>query len=496
MTLRVAKGSVWTFIGLVLPLAVSLVTTPFVIRMLGPEAYGVVILVSLLVANLGFADLGMSIASTKFASEEYAKGRPESEARIVRTAALISIMTSLPFAIAVFLLAEKFTDLFNIPPHLRHDATVTFRLAAAILVISLLNQVFNTPQLARLRMDVNTLISAGARIGALIATPLVLFAGGGVVGAISVLFVTTLLTLVGHLYASSCLLPSLRGFSIQLSAVGSLLKFGAPLVIATIAALFVANLEKLILPGIVSVESLAFYSVAFTLASTMTMFSSSMAQSLIPAFSQLQGPETRQQLEGLYLRGLRINVICLMPGLVFLAIAARPFFTLWAGEQFGAESTPIFHILLAGLILNVPAYLPASLLMASGRTDLLAKLYVGELVPYVFLVVFLTWQYGARGAAAAWTLRIAIDAVLIFAIAGRANRLHVTPSVFYPIFKSALILLVPLAVAVYYGEVNTAVVVSYAACGCLYAWMIHRTALETDEIAWLTQKVHAVFPGQ
>lgn len=496
MTLRVAKGSVWTFVGLVLPLAVSLVTTPFVIRMLGPEAYGVVILVSLLVANLGFADLGMSIASTKFASEEYANGRPESEARIVRTAALISIMTSLPFAIAVFLLADKLTGIFNIPPHLTHDATVTFRLAAAILVISLLNQVFNTPQLARLRMDVNTLINAGARIGALIATPLVLFAGGGVVGAVSVLLIASLLTLIGHLYASACLLPTFKGLSIQFDAVGPLLRFGAPLVVATIAALFVANLEKLILPGIVSVESLAFYSVAFTLASTMTMFSSSMAQSLIPAFAQLQGSEKRQQLEGLYLRGLRINIICLMPGLVFLAIAARPFFTMWAGQQFGAESTPIFHILLAGLILNVPAYLPASLLMASGRTDLLAKLYVGELVPYVFLVFFLTWQYGARGAAAAWTLRIAIDAVLIFSIAGRANRLHAKLSVFYPIFQSALILLLPLSIAVYYGEINAAVVVSYGASGCLYALMIHRTALESDEIAWLTQRVHAIFQGR
>lgn len=35
MTTKVVKGSLWTLLGQVLPLGVSLVTTPFVTRMLG-----------------------------------------------------------------------------------------------------------------------------------------------------------------------------------------------------------------------------------------------------------------------------------------------------------------------------------------------------------------------------------------------------------------------------------------------------------------------------
>ncbi len=148
----------------------------------------------------------------------------------------------------------------------------------------------------------------------------------------------------------------------------------------------------------VSVEALAYYSVAFTLASMTTMFSVAMIQSLIPAFSQLQADDKRAQLESLYSRGVRLNLIVLVPALVLLSIIAKPFFILWAGPDFGRESISPFHILLIGLVFNIPAYLPYAAIMASGPTDIFAKLYFAELVPYVILVSFLTWKFGANGA--------------------------------------------------------------------------------------------------
>jgi hypothetical protein len=86
MTTKVVKGSMWTLAGQVAPLLVSLVTTPFVIRMLGSEGYGVLILIGLIPTYFSFSELGMGIASTRFASEAYARGDLEGEARAIRTA--------------------------------------------------------------------------------------------------------------------------------------------------------------------------------------------------------------------------------------------------------------------------------------------------------------------------------------------------------------------------------------------------------------------------
>lgn len=62
MTTKVVKGSLWTLLGQVFPLGVSLITTPFVIRMFGAEGYGVLILVALIPTYLGFADFRASIS--------------------------------------------------------------------------------------------------------------------------------------------------------------------------------------------------------------------------------------------------------------------------------------------------------------------------------------------------------------------------------------------------------------------------------------------------
>ena len=413
MTTKVVKGSMWTLIGQIAPLAISFLTAPIVIRLLGAEGYGVLVLIGLIPAYFAFADLGMGIASTRFASRAYAEGSPAVEARLVRTAALIALIAATPVAAALVIFSSQLVTFLNVPGHLQSDASLALRFAAATFVITLLNGIFNTPQLTRLRMDLNTLVTVGFRIVGLIATPLVLFLGGSIAAVVFVLMVASLLALVGHLLVSRRLLRHLFELTIEPAAIRPMLRYGAALAGAGVAGVLLLNLEKLVLARTTSVETLAYYSVAFTLAMMMTTLSASMTQSLIPAFSQILAPEKRAQLNSLFSRAFRINIIVMLPVLAVLVVVARPFFTLWAGEDFGRDSTVPFYILLIGLAFAINNYVPMSLLLAAGKTDAIAKLYWGELLPYLALIAVLTYQFGARGAAAAWTLRIVIDTVLV-----------------------------------------------------------------------------------
>ena len=87
MTTKVVKGSLWTLAGQVLPLFASLATTPMIIRLLGNEGYGVLILITLIPTYFSFSELGMGVASTRFASEAYGRGNLGEEGRTIRTAA-------------------------------------------------------------------------------------------------------------------------------------------------------------------------------------------------------------------------------------------------------------------------------------------------------------------------------------------------------------------------------------------------------------------------
>jgi O-antigen/teichoic acid export membrane protein len=485
MTTKVVKGSLWTLAGQVAPLAVSLITTPFVIRMLGAESYGIFILITLIPSYLGFADFGMGLASTKYASEAYGDGDLVREARIVRTAALIALTSSVPIALILFLFSSPIIGLFSVPDQMHGDASLALKLSAITFVINFLTNIFNTPQLTRLRMDLNTLVTAGFRVFGLILTPFAVY-HSGILGAVTVLLISSILTLLGHLFFSQRLDRHLFELTIDRKIVRPLIKFGGALVGASIAAVLLVNAEKGILAANVSAAALAHYSVAFTLANMMALFSTAMVQSLVPAFSQLQSEENRAHLNSLYSRGIRLSLIWLVPALGFIAITGRVFFMYWAGKEFADESTLPLYILLVGIAFNVLAYFPAAVLISSGRADLFAKLYWAELIVYVALVWVLSSRLGAVGAAIAWSLRVTADAIIMFYLASRISRVEYQQRSKLPFAIAITVMLIPVIITLAVGQAGLLVFMIEAMCLLFYAVFVYKGMLETEEISWLS----------
>lgn len=490
MTTKVVKGSLWTMAGQVLPLIASFISIPFIIRFLGSEAYGVLVLVTLIPGYFIFADFGMNLASTKFGSEAYAEGARRREGEVVRTAALIAFLSSLPVAAGIFLFSFPIVAALKVPEYLQNQASAALKITAVTFVLTVLASVFNTPQLARLRMDLNTFINTGGRLLIPLAVPLILYFGGGIIEAVTVALIAGCFILAGHILVSGNLLKELYQITINRNLIKPLIKFGGGLALSGVAAILLVNLEKIFLSSLVSVKSLAYYSVAFTFASTAGMFSASMIQSLVPAFSQLLAPERRSQFDALFSRGIRVNLIWLLPAMMFLFVIARPFFTFWAGEEFGRESTLPFYILLSGLFFNILAFIPHSSITAFGRTDIFAKLYWIELVLYVFAVILLINSYGIIGAAAAWSLRVIVDAFIIIWLAKRIVGVSFN---FFKHFGSLvigfLLLLPPMIFAAVYDNFSLWLIILTPLSIILYSLLMWKTFVLPEEKEWLKNRL-------
>jgi O-antigen/teichoic acid export membrane protein len=500
MTTKVVKGSAWTLAGSVLPLAVSFITTPIIIRLLGSEAYGVLLLVGLFPIYFSFADLGMGIASTKFASEAFADNDEQREARIVRTGGLIALMAASLTAAPVFLFADVIVSWLNVPGHLTAAAVTALRLTAVSFVFSILSGVLNAPQLSRLRMDLNAVINAAIKVMLGVGTTAALFLGGGIVAAAAFGLVVSGLGLVAHIVVSRGLLRRLLEPTIDTVMVGPMLRFGFGLMITSVASLILTHIEKLIITGIVSVASLAHYSVAFTFAMMATTFSWGMVQSLIPAFSQLSRPGSEREYSALFSRSLRLNIVWLLPTLTVLFVIARPFFTIWAGEEFGPESTLPFYILLIGLFFNILSYVPYSMVVASGRSGLLAKLYWMELVPYIVISYFLIANLGIVGAAAAWSVRVFSDTIFL---SWFAYRIVGPRGVFNGkgtwLFLASIFLSFPPLFVVAYPEARLSIVAVTVVALTFYGALIWRRFVLAEERAWilnaLRSRLQQALPG-
>jgi O-antigen/teichoic acid export membrane protein len=428
LTSRVVRGSLLNLGGQGVTMVATLVATPFVIRLLGAPSYGLLALVHVLIGYLSFADMGMGTASTRFGSVAHARGDDDGESAVIWSslaiAAVPSAMVALALAVGARLLVEQG---LRLPAYLQASAVIAVRLAALGFLARTVAGVLNTPAMVRLRMDLVVLVTAGTSVGQILLVPVVVFLGGGLTGAVTVVAGAGVAAALLYAVIGVRLLPRLRRPHISGEILKPLARFGGALVVSSIAGTVLANLEKLLLPRYASVQALAYYSVAFTLAFMLTQLPVAMLQSLLPAFSQLQVNPDRTELELLYRRALRGMLYWVLPGALFICAVARPFFTLWAGPQFGRESTLPLYLLMGGVVCEIMAYVPYALLITLGRTDLIARVQLSLIVPYLIGAALLIHRFGAAGAAIAWSLRALASPLLFSRFARRSSGFAFVP---------------------------------------------------------------------
>jgi O-antigen/teichoic acid export membrane protein len=414
LTTRVVHNSFLNLGGQGVTMLATLIATPFVIRLLGPASYGVLALIHVLIGYLSVADMGMGTASTRFGSLAHARGDDEGEATAIWSALVLAAIPAVTVALALAIGARPLVEHgLRLPAYLHAPAIVAVRLAALGFFARAMAGVLNTPPVVRLRMDLIVLVTAGTSTAQILLIPIVLFLGGGLTGAVMVIAGCGIAAAVLYGIVDLRLLPRLRRPHISGELIKSLARFGGGLVISTIAAVFLSNVEKLLLPRYASVQALAFYSVAFSLAYMLTQLPVAMLQSLVPAFSHLHAKADDEGLEMLYRRSLRGMLYWALPGATFICAVAQPFFTVWAGPQFGRESTLPLYLLMGGIVSEIMAFAPYALLITLGRTDTIARCQISIVVPYLFVSAILIHYFGAPGAAAAWSLR-AMSSMIVF----------------------------------------------------------------------------------
>lgn len=408
----VARGTVWVLGGQVVTLSASFVAAPFVIRALGPESYGLLTLTNVLIGYLAVADMGMGVASTRFAAEAHSRGDDEGEADVVWMALAIASAPALLLAIGLFAGAVPLVDdALRIPPHLRGAAVGALRLTALGFLARGVAGVFNTPQLVRMRLDLFTAINSGTGLGQICLVPVVLAAGGGLRGAVVVVVGMAAANAALHCLIACRLAPALRRPRLRPGLWRPLTRFGFALVVSALVGLALADVEKLLLPRFASAAALGYYAAAYTLARLLTVGSGALSQTLLPAFSRLAGSADRGALADLYVSSLRVVWIGVIPMVALFWVGGGMFLGVWAGPDFARHGTVPLYILVVGVACNALAMIPYNLLCAAGKAGLIVRYNFTEIVPYLTTTVLLTTQFGAAGTAAAWSVRVAISLV-------------------------------------------------------------------------------------
>lgn len=410
-------------------LLVSALSVPLTTRYLGPERYGVWIVLSTLLAWLQLTDFGLGNTVTTAVAEAHGADDRATIRRHVGTATVLLTVTGLLVAAGGAAVASlvPWAEWLRIQdPAAAAELTPAFRRAvllfAAGLPLGLASRVlFGLQQGAssNLWSAAGNLASLG---GLVVATQLRGGLSALVVGTYGVQVAVQGLSLVWLVGRRA---PWLRGASrsVDRRAARHLLRGGGLFLIVQAAALVTYQIDNLVVARVLGVAAVAPYSVAYRLFSYLAVTHTLFFTPLWAAFAEAKARDDWawiRRIHQRYLWGATLGTAVLAVPLVF---AGPALIRVWGGEAV-VPSVALcawmgaWAVLLA--VLNVTAC------VLNGLGDLRGQAVYGTLAAAVNipLSVVLAQQFGGSGVIASTVLTVGLlnGAPLVYALSRRLRR--------------------------------------------------------------------------
>ncbi len=436
----------------------TLLLTPFILRSLGIDDYGLWALIISIAALLELVDFGTSNGLRRYYSQ--AIGRRDehlmqsylnaSATIFAGLAMLIVVVTALIIAIGPQLvdIADERTADFRL---------VMFLLGLRAAVIFLLKP-FGGVISAHERFDVIYGIQLIGEVLRVVLLITVLKAGMGIIG----LAVATLCTAIGanlfeYVVAQKMFGPLRPKIKFERSTyVATLFSYSGITVVISVCDYLRGNLNNVMVSAFTDLRSVAYYAIAFQLVTYMVQLLRVVTATFIPRFSRLQGEGDESEIRRQVIMGARMSTSILTFMLVVVWFAANPFLQIWLDESFEI-SYRILQIMVPAIALGYGMSVLTSYLYATSQHGVYARISVVEVVVDVAVSAWLLSMIGVFGAA--WgTLAAVLLVRVVWLINAACRRMNLAPMDFVVQSYSRSLLFAILYVPAAYFAIHAAAV--------------------------------------
>jgi O-antigen/teichoic acid export membrane protein len=403
---------IFNVVGTIAPLLVALVTVPIYVSHIGAARYGVLSIVWFLLGYFGFLDFGLSRASVN-ALSKLKHSSPAERSKVIMTAVYLNLGLGAIGSILLYFVGGFLLEhLLAMPAALKPEIVTALPWIAALLPLAMVSGVAIGTLESRDRFFVaNILQFAGTTMGqvlpvvcAVLISPTLSIV---IPAAVLSRGLSVLLTFGFVFYDER----PLRLQSFDRTRARDLLGYGGWLSVSAIINPLLMSLDQWVIGSVLGVAAVSHYAVPMNLVIRSQILPTAMSRTLFPHWSRsTRGHANVSAEKALVALAYSYGAIC-APAIVLIT----PFMELWMGIDFGSVAGPVAEVLLIGAWLNGLSYIPSVLLQGQHRPDLVAKFHALEIVPFLFVLWFLTSRFGLMGAAIAWVLRVFADAGLLFA---------------------------------------------------------------------------------
>ncbi|TMD84619.1 MAG: hypothetical protein E6I74_02270 [Chloroflexi bacterium] len=474
---RVARNVLYGAAGQLWSLILLVITIPIVVRGLGESAYGVFVLVSVLLSYVAFLDLGLTPAVVRSIAVHYAAGDDERLSRVAGTAlSLLLALGILGAALLAWLAPFIVHSVLNVPPELSEAARIVLDITAVGFACNMILTLFGAIPQGLQRLDlftVRTVVLTTANAAVQIAAVKL---GGGLIWVAGLTVAVNVASLLLFVVVARQLLPGVS-FRPRLDrwALRELGSFGLMRFLNQGSGQVVFQLDRLIIAAFLPIRAVTLYSVPLSIAQKFTTVQLIFSGAFFPAASELHSVQETERLRRLYISSLKLSLVMVLPLVVLVAAFARPLLSTWVGPDFGSASAQILVVLAIAYGLATVVGVPALASDATGHAHWTAGFALLSAAINLSLTLLLVPRIGPIGAAYALLINAATQGMVFvyvvqrwFIKVGLAAILR--RAILRPLAAAVLPALYGVALAPHLGSF-TAVLAAILAGGLLFAVM-------------------------
>ncbi len=402
---QIKKGAFLNYITIFLINTVGLVMTPFILKNLGKDQYGIYLTIGALIGTISLLDFGLNNTIVRFVAKYKAEKDKKGEENFLATTMLIYSMISLLVVIVGAIFYYGYFDSYftKMSPEQIKIAKTMFVILIFNLAISLPGGAFTGICSGYEQFVFPKTLKIIRYVLRSLTVVCVLLLGGEAIALVIVdtVFSVSAIAITAY-YVFIKLKVKFKLHSFKKSFIKEILKYSVWIFVFALTGIFQWKAGHWVL-GRISVPSiLAIYGIGITLGSYYGAFSTAISSVFLPRATQMSvGNATGEQLTDMMIKIGRISFIVLMYIFIAFTLYGYQFVYLWVGDELGREGS--LQCWIIAMMIMIAYTLPLvqnfgnSILEAKNKLSFKAILYLSFMIIGTILGAWLAKDYSAIG---------------------------------------------------------------------------------------------------
>jgi len=383
----------------------TLFAFPIYLRFLGPEACGMLGFFQTLFVFATIFDLGVGLTFNKTLAE-YGKTDKEKAADLLVTLEVVYVVFGLVLGVAALLFTKTMaSSWFSVEEMTADEVYRSLQLMSLCLVVYWPYLLYS-----------NGMMGIGSQVECnLIQVVMTVLRTVG--AAFGVYFLQASLQQVFLWYAMTFLIQSAWSriwLRMKLGAgtwgkfnsklLAEIRKFAGGMGMLSLTAVVLMQIDKVILSTTLLLQEYGFYTLIYSLASSLLFISSPVFLAFFPVLSSAVARKDRSTLKREFLRGSSLMALLVIPVAAVLIFFSFDILHLWMGARcsISANECLVFSLLVMGFALNTLIVIPYALQLAYGWTRLNLVQNLIAISIFVPMLLLASPMYRSLGAAVCW----------------------------------------------------------------------------------------------